>query len=161
MSSGVEQNETKGELKLQGRRYMVMSMDALCNHLDTLVGNKVAEVIIKKLEFQEGKVEAERFYRDHPNAKIEEFINHMIRYDSLTGVGITSVKLSNNPGPYAAIQISNPYIKRTEGSSKSLLFSWWCGALSYALNRELDIESISYDAASDILTCTLSCRATQ
>lgn len=160
MSSGVELDETKGELKLQGRRYMLMSMDALCNHLDTLVGSKVAEVIIKKLEFEEGREEAKRFYRDHP-AKIEEFINHMIRYDSLTGVGITSVKLSNNPGPNAVIQISNPYIKKTEGSSKSLLFSWWCGALSSALNRELDVESISYDATNDILTCTLSCRAIQ
>ena len=159
MSSGIELDEMKGELKLQGRRCMLMNMDALCNHLDTLVGSKVAEVIIKKLEFEEGKEEATRFYRDHPDTKIEQLINHMIRYDSLTGVGITSVRLSNNPDPKVVIQISNPYIKKTEGSSKSLLFSWWCGALSTALNRELDIDTITYDAANDTLTCNLSSRA--
>jgi len=161
MSSDVVLDETKGELKLQGRRYMLMTMDALCNHLDTLVGSKVAEVIIKKLEFEEGKEEAMRFYRDHPGTKVEEFINHMIRYDSLTGVGITSVKVLNDSDPNAVIQISNPYIRKTEGSSKSLMFSWWCGALSVALNRELDMETVSYDSTNDTLTCKLSSRSIQ
>jgi len=161
MSTYIELDETKGELKLQGRRYMLMSMDALCVHLDSLVGSKVAEVIIKKLEFEEGSEEAKRFYTVHPGIEIKEFIDHMIRYDSLTGVGITSVKLSNNSEPSAIIQISNPFIKMTEGSSKALLFSWWCGALSSALNRELDVESIDYDATNDTLTCKLGCRVTK
>jgi len=137
---------------------MVIDMDALCNHLDTLVGNQVAEVIIKNLELQEGKKEAERFLRNHPDAKVEEFIDLMRRYDALSGVGITSVRFSENQDGLIFIEISNPYVKRTTGSSKSLLFSWWCGVLSGILHRELDLESITYDASSDVLKCTITPR---
>jgi len=137
---------------------MVINADALCSHLDTLVGDQVAEVIIRNLELQEGREEAERFLRNHHDAKVEEFIDLMKRYDALSGVGITSVTLSENQDALISIEISNPYIKRTSGSSKSLLFSWWCGALSAVLHRELDLNSITYDADSDILRCTITPR---
>ena len=158
MNNGIELDEKRGEVKLLGLRQMVIDMDALCNHLDTLVGNQVAEVIIKNLELQEGKEEAERFLRNHPDAKVEEFIDLMKRYDALSGVGITSVRFSENQDGLIFIEISNPYIKRTTGSSKSLLFSWWCGVLSGILHRELDLESITYDASSDVMKGTITPR---
>jgi len=158
VNNGIELDEKRGEVKLLGLRQMVIDMDALCNHLDTLVGNQVAEVIIKNLELQEGKEEAERFIRNHPDAKVEEFIDLMKRYDALSGVGITSVRFSENQDGLIFIEISNPYIKRTTGSSKSLLFSWWCGVLSGILHRELDLESITYDASSDVMKCTIAPR---
>jgi len=158
VNNGIELDEKRGEVKLLGLRQMVIDMDALCNHLDTLVGNQVAEVIIKNLELQEGKKEAERFLRNHPDAKVEEFIDLMRRYDALSGVGITSVRFSENQDGLIFIEISNPYVKRTTGSSKSLLFSWWCGVLSGILHRELDLESITYDASSDVLKCTITPR---
>jgi hypothetical protein len=82
----------------------------------------------------------------------------MVRYDALSGVGITTVKLSENQNAPFLIEISNPYIKKTSGSLKSLLFSWWCGGLSSVLHRELDLESITYDAAKDVLKCTITSR---
>jgi hypothetical protein len=158
LNNNIEFDEKRGEVRLLGLRQMVMNMDALCSHLDTLVGNQVAEVIIRNLELQEGKEEAEKFLQNHPDAKVEEFIDLMERYDALSGVGITSVRLSENQDALASIEISNPYIKRTSGSSKSLLFSWWCGALSAILHRELDLNSITYDADSDVLRCTITPR---
>jgi len=158
VNNSIEFDETKGEVKLLGLRQMVMSMDALCNHLDTLVGNQLAEVIMRNLEIREGKDEAERFLRNHPNAKTQEFLDLMIKYDTLSGVGITSVKVTEDQNAPIIVEISNPYIKRTTGSSKSLLFSWWCGALSAILHRELDLESITYDAAKDVLKCTIAPR---
>jgi hypothetical protein len=158
LSNHIEFDEKRGEVRLLGLRQMVMNIDALCSHLDTLVGTQVAEVIMKNLELQEGKEEAERFLRNHPDAKIEEFLDLMKRYDALSGVGITSVRFSENQDARIFIEILNPYIKRTSGSSKSLLFSWWCGALSAILRRELDLESITYDASSDILKCTIAPR---
>ena len=159
MNNGIELDEKRGEVKLLGQRQMVIDMDALCSHLDTLVGSQVAEVIIKNLELQEGKKEAERFLRKHPDAKVEEFIDLMRRYDALSGVGITSVRFPENQDGLIFIEISNPYIKRTTGSSKSLLFSWWCGGLSGILHRELDLQSITYDASSDVLKCQITPRA--
>ena len=155
MSNSIEFDEKRGEVRLLGSRQMVIDMDALCSHLDTLVGNQVSEVIVKNLELQEGKEEADRFLSSHPDAKVEEFIELMKRYDALSGVGITTVKLSENQDGPIFIEIANPYIKRTKGSSKSLLFSWWCGVLSGILHRELDLESITYDASSDVLRCTI------
>ena len=158
MTNDIEFDEKRGEVKLMGSRQMVIDMDALCSHLDTLVGNQVAEVIVRNLELQEGKNEAERFLRNHPDPNVEEFVDLMRRYDALSGVGITSVKFSEKQSGPIYIEISNPYIKRTAGSSKSLLFSWWCGALSGMLHRELDLESISYDASNDVLKCTITTR---
>jgi hypothetical protein len=158
LSDSIEVDEKRGEVRLMGLRQMVMSMDALCNHLDTLVGSQVAEVIIKNLELQEGKEEAERFLRKHPDGKVQEFIDLMKRYDALSGVGITSVKFSENQDASILIEIFNPYIKRTSGSSKSLLFSWWCGALSAIFHRELDLESITYDATNDVMKCAIAPR---
>lgn len=145
-------------MRLMGLRQMVMNIDTLCSHLDTLVGSQVAEVIMKNLELQEGKEEAERFLRNHPDAKPEKFVELMKRYDALSGVGITSVKFSENQDGRIFIEILNPYIKRTTGASKSLLFSWWCGGLSAILHQELDLETITYDASSDILRCTIAPR---
>lgn len=151
----MEFGETKGELRLLGRRQMVMNMDSLCDHLDTLVGSQVAEVIITSLELREGKEEAELFRREHPHASVDDVLNFFIEYDSLTGVGITSVKRPEDTRASIVIQISNPYIKKTTGSSKSLLFSWWSGVLSSVLHRDLDFESISYDPIKDVLSCTM------
>ena len=158
MNDGIEIDEKRGEVRILSQRQMVMNMDALCNHLDALVGNQVAEVIIKNLELQEGKEEAERFSRNHPDAKVEEFTDLMRRYDALSGVGLTSVSFSERQDGPIFIEIANPYIKRTVGSAKSLLFSWWCGALSRILHQELDLESIAYDANSDVLRCTIATR---
>jgi hypothetical protein len=159
LNNTIELDEKRGEVRLLGLRQMIIDMDALCNHLDTLVGSQVAEVIIKNLELQEGKEEAKRFLRNHPGAKVQEFIELMKRYDALSGVGITSVKFSEHNEDPILIEISNPYIKRTSGSSKSLLFSWWCGVLSGIFHREFDLESITYDAGSDVLKCTITSRA--
>ena len=158
LNTDIEFDEKRGEIRLLSLRQMIMNMEALCNHLDALVGNQVAEVIIKNLELQEGKEEANRFLENHPNSRVEEFLKLMVKYDALSGVGITSVKLPENPEEPILIEISNPYIKKTVGSSKSLLFSWWCGALSAVLHRDLDLESITYDEAADVLKCTIAPR---
>jgi hypothetical protein len=159
LNTDVEFDEKRGEVRLLSSRQMIMNMEALCNHLDVLVGNQVAEVIIKNLELQEGKEEANRFLENRPNAGVEEFLKLMVKYDALSGVGITSVKLPENQEEPILIEISNPYIKKTTGSSKSLLFSWWCGALSGVLHRDLDLESITYDEAADVLKCRIAPRA--
>jgi hypothetical protein len=61
-------------------------------------------------------------------------------------VRITADRFSENQDELLLIEISNPYIKKL-GSPKSLLFSWWCRELGTVLNRELDLESITYDVA--------------
>ena len=137
---------------------MVMDMDALCNHLDSLVGVKVAEVIIGNLEIREGREEAELFRRENPRANVEEIITLFIRYDALTGVGITKITFPKQTGNPILVEIANPYVKKRTGSSKMLLFSWWCGVLSTLLDRHLDIQSVIYDERSDVVRSMLVSR---
>ncbi len=137
---------------------MAMTMDSLCNHLDSLVGSKVAEVIIKNLEAREGREECRLLRKEKREASVEEIVECFQRYDALTGVGITKVILPKEENDPVAIEIQNPFIKITTGSAKSLLFSWWSGALSELLGRELDVRTVTYDENRDVLSCTLVTR---
>lgn len=151
-------DKSKGELRVLGRRQMAMTMESLCNHLDLLVGDKVAEVIIKSLEAREGREECQFFRNGKPGATLEEIVEFFQSYDALTGVGITKVILPKEKNDPVAIEIQNPFVKITTGSAKSLLFSWWSGALSELLGRELDIRTVTYDKNRDVLSCTLVTR---
>ncbi len=151
-------DKSKGELRVMGRRQMAMTMESLCNHLDALVGSKVAEVIIRSLEAREGREECQAFRKENSGASVEGIVEFFQKYDALTGVGITKVNVPKEKNGLVGIEIENPFVRTTTGSAKSLLFSWWCGALSELLNRELDIQSVTYDEKRDVLSCTLVTR---
>jgi hypothetical protein len=145
----------KGELRILGMRQTAITAQALSDHLDSLVGVKVAEVIINSLEFRSGKDEAELFRKERPQATVDELINLLITYDSLTGVGITKVTFSENHEEPVVVRIWNPSVKGTVGASKAFLFSWWCGVLTTLLNRKFKIEDVTYDNEKDVSECRM------
>ncbi len=67
-------DETKGELRIDGRRYAAIDMQNMCRHLDSLVGPKLAETIMNNHERRLGAEDAERIRELNPNAKIEAII---------------------------------------------------------------------------------------
>jgi len=154
-------DKEKGELRILGRRQIAMTPQTLCNHLDSLVGVKVAEVIMNNLEYRSGKDETEIFRKEKPQATLNEMIDLLIQYDSLTGVGITKVTLPKNDHDRIMVQISNPSVKGTVGAAKAFLFSWWCGALSVLLNRELEIEDVTYDEEKNVMKCKIVSRPSE
>jgi hypothetical protein len=135
-----------------------MTPQTLCNHLDSLVGIKVAEVIVSNLEYRSGKDETEMFRKEKPQATLSEMVDLLVRYDSLTGVGITKVTLPKNDQDHIIVQISNPSVKGTVGAAKAFLFSYWCGALTTLLNRNLEIEDVAYDEKKNVMTCKIVLR---
>ncbi len=155
MSEDVVWDRAKGELRILGRRHMAISPGDLCNYLDSLVGAQVAEVIINNLEFRAGKDEAALFRRERPQATVSEIIDLFIKYDSMTGVGITKVTLPENQQGPIVVETSNPCVKGTVGAAKALLFSWWCGALSAALGRELEARNVTYDEVKNLMRCEI------
>src|SRR3989304_5928633 len=52
-------DKAKGELRILGKRHTALDAQALCDHLDSLVGPTVAEVIMDNHERRLGKEEAE------------------------------------------------------------------------------------------------------
>ena len=60
----------KGELRILGIRRTAINAQAICDHLDTLVGVQVSEVIMHNLEFRLGKLEGARIRLESPQTNL-------------------------------------------------------------------------------------------
>jgi hypothetical protein len=149
-----EWDRAKGELRILGKRHLALDAEALCRHLDALVGQSVAEVIIGNHESRLGKEDAERFRRGKPNASIEEIIETISETDLLSGVGLTKVTIQGS-GESVSVEISNPYVKETTGAAKSLLFEYWSGVFSYLFGKEYDSKGVYFNESTNVLTTRL------
>jgi hypothetical protein len=148
-------DKDKGELRILGRRQLAITPQDLCNYLDSLVGVPVSDVIINNLEFRGGKQETELFRKERPNSSVRDLIDVLIKYDSLTGVGITTVTLPEQQDKPILLEIFNPCVKGTIGAAKSFLFSWWCGALSALLGKDFEARNAAYDEKSNAMRCEI------
>lgn len=153
-------DKMKGELRILGRRQTAVTPQAICDYLDLLVGTQVAEVIMNNLEFRLGKEEAELFLKERSNSTTSDIIALMIKYDALTGMGVTEVRLPKIDEDPVLLRISNPSVVRTEGASKSFLFSWWCGALTTLLKKEMRFLDVTYDEEQNTVQCKITPRPT-
>jgi hypothetical protein len=147
-----------GELRILGERHIAIDAQTLCNHLDSLVGVKVAEVIMHNIQFRLGKVDATRLRTEKPQSSLTELIEHLTNSERLSGTGITKVVLPENLQESILIEVTNPAVKGTAGSAKEFLVAWWAGALSVLCNKELDVKHISYDEGSKVLRGGISAR---
>jgi hypothetical protein len=148
----------RGELRILGMRLTAIDAQSLCNHLDSLVGVKVGEVIMHNLEFRLGKLDAARLRAEKPGATLNDLVEHLRRTDQLTGVGMTTVKLPDNPGDHVEVEVANPSVKGTMGAAKSFIFSYWAGALTALLDKEFDMQNVVYDNEKDLMKCLISPR---
>lgn len=150
-------DRAKGELRILGKRHLAVDAAALCNHLDSLVGPTVAEVIINNHEYRLGKEDAARFRRERPHATVRDIINTIIQTDLLSGVGITKVTVPNNSVPEGPIfiEIQNPSVKAAAGAGKALLLSYWCGAFSTLFEHEFEAKDVSFNEAENVLTAKI------
>jgi len=154
-------DKTKAEFRLFGQRQALVDVKSLCDHLDSLVGPVVGEVIMNNLESRLGREDATRLREASPKATVEELVAKLEETDLYTGMGITKVTLPKDPGAQIKLEIWNPIVKGNSGAAKSFLFSWWCGALTSVLGRELDIKTVDYDEKAKMLRCELGARAVQ
>jgi hypothetical protein len=143
-------DRAKGELRILGHRRMAMDAEALCRHLDSLVGRTVAEVIINNHELRLGKEDAESSRREKPNASADELIDNLNESDLLSGVGLT--KFTVNSDKSVLVEISNPCVNETTGAAKSLLFSYYCGVFSVLFGKEYDAKDVRFNESSNVLS---------
>jgi len=155
LSGEVVSDAEKGELRIFGTRLTAINAQRLCNHLDTLVGVHVAEVIMHNLEFRAGKVDAARLRAERPRATLQELVKHLTRDDSLSGMGITKVALPENVKNPIEIEISNPSVKGAGGAAKAFAFSWWAGVLSGLLELEMDVKNFLYSEERNMMRCQI------
>jgi hypothetical protein len=148
----------KGELRILGIRLTAIDAQSICNHLDSLVGAKVGEVIMHNLEFRLGKLDAARLKAEKSGAKLNDLIEHLRMADQLTGVGMTTVRLSNNPDEPIGVEVANPSVKGAEGAAKAFIFSYWAGAMTALLDKEFDLKNVVYDNERDLMRCLIAPR---
>ncbi len=100
MSDSAVWGKAKGELRMLGQRHAAINVEALCRHLDALAGVKVAEVILNNHQVRLGREDASGIRKERPKATVREFTDALIEADSLSGLGITGLKLPESfPGP--------------------------------------------------------------
>jgi hypothetical protein len=140
-----------GELRILGQRHVAIDVEALCRHLDTCVGAKVAEVIMNNHENRKGREDTEEFRRENPQAKVPEIVALLAAEDRISGLGITRVNLPAVGSEPVFVEIENPAVTRTEGAAKALAFSYWAGALSLLFGREFEVADVTYDQSTNKL----------
>jgi hypothetical protein len=156
MVDDVVLDRAKGELRILGERNMALNVEALCRHLDGLVGQSVAEVIIRNHEFRLGKEDAERRGKETANSSTEEIIEYFKENDVLSGAGVT--KCTVQPDKTVLVEISNPCVKETTGAAKSLLFGYWSGVLSQLFGKEYDTTQVHFNESKDIMSALIAPR---
>ena len=142
-----------GVLKILGQRRLAIDAQTLCDHLDLLVGSKVAEVIISNTAFAIGKEDVSRILRTKPDATVIEIVEFFMQEQRLSGVGTCKVNFRSEKS--VELEIANPVLKPTSGSARAMLVSRWCGALSEVLNEKMIADRVEYDEVMGVLTCRI------
>ena len=136
-----------------GRRHVAVDIEALCEHVDLLVGPQVAEVIMNHHLVRLGKEDAEFVRKQNPSATPAEIVEKLAEHPRQSGIGDVKAKLNlSENGPELEISIGAPCITKTVGSGKSFLFSHWCGSLSVILGGDFEIKNVAYDAQNNIMS---------
>lgn len=151
----------KGELKVLGHRHIAMDAEALCRHLDALVGVQVAEVIMDNHEFRLGKDDAAKIREERPQATVREVIDLLLEAELLSGIGTNRITLPDTSIDPIITEISNPVVRGIAGASKALMFSYWSGALSFLLKKDLEERDVVYDQDRNVLKCQIVPRSTK
>ena len=148
-------DKNMGEICILGRRHAAVNMPAFCNHLDSLVGIQVAEVIMHNLEFHLGKEDAARIKTEKTHAKLHEIIENLAQCNRLSGVGLTKVRLPENQLEPIEVEVTNPAVTGVSGAAKAFMFAWWSGAMTILLDKELDLKNVIYDQKMNVKKCQL------
>jgi len=151
-------DRAKGELRILGRRNAVIDVEALCQHLDGLVGVQVAEVILDNHEVRLGREDAARLRKDKPQAGIRELVDELSHLDLVSGMGVTRAMLPEGLVGDVTLEVSNPILTATRGAAKALIFSYWRGALSFLLGKEKVVKDLTYDDGMNVLRCQIGLR---
>ena len=145
-------DESRGELRIEGgQRQAAIDVTRLCQHLDTLVGLKVAETIMDNHERRLGREDAERIRNMNPSGKVEDVVRALIEEERSVGFGVVQIRLPESPVEPIKFEVINPIMNADAGAGKGLVLSYWSAALSFFLGRQLEATNVNYDSVKNTL----------
>ncbi len=153
MSEEVSRDRKRGRLSILGHRHVAVDLQALCDHLDSLLGAQVAEVVMNNHEFRLGKEDAERVRREKAQASLQEIIDQLAEADFLSGIGMVKVQLPSDftKATEVTVDVSDPCVRKTEGASKAFICSYWSGVMSALLGEECEPTNLTYREDKNVL----------
>ena len=149
-------DDTKAEIRVRGRRYGLLDITALCQHLDACLGTRVGEVIMRNHRTQLGKETVNRIRQSHPGISIHDIVKMLTEEDQFTGIGTTKLGLPENPLQAGNLTVWDPIVVSTAGAAKAFISSYWAGVLSELSKLDFEPANIRYDEDEKLLTCRLS-----
>ncbi len=143
------------EIRILGKRHAAVDVEALCSHLDLIVGKKVAEVMINQHMSSLGEEDAQKARTQNPQATAQEVFDTLAHADCMAGIGMTRITTKGDSVGEVDVEISNPCLKQVEGSAKAFLFSYWCGVSAYLFANRFRLNYVVYDEARDLIRCQI------
>lgn len=145
-------DESRGELRIKGgQRQAAIDVTRLCQHLDTLVGLKVAETIMDSHERRLGIEDAERIRNMNRSGKVEDMVRALIEEERSVGLGVVQIRLPQSPKEPIKFEVVNPILNADSGAGKAVVLSYWSAVLSFFLARELEATNLHYDSVKNTL----------
>jgi hypothetical protein len=148
-------DKARGELRILGQRHTAVDMQGFCEHLDLIVGPKIAEVVMNQHGLRQGKEDAANARQKNLNATLPELVDAFVNAVALSGVGVMRIVVRDGSSSPIDLEISNPCVKQMTGSARSFLFSYWCGVFSTILGKEFKIDDVSYDEKANLMKCRI------
>ena len=148
-----EFDDVNGEILVLGRRYAAVDLENFCQHLDLIVGPKVAGTIVGSHARQVGKEDVDKIHDSQPASSPGEIIEALVVGDILGGFGVTKIRLTEDQAVPVELEVRNPIIKSCSGTGVRFLLSYWEGALSTLFKQVLEMNNVTYDESQNVLRC--------
>jgi hypothetical protein len=146
-------DEVSAEILVFGQRRAAIDLAGLCRHLDLLVGQKVAAVIVGNHSKESAKEHIVSIRKKNPNTSFDEIIRALRDGEILKGFGVLKLRMQDDPSVPVELEMRNPIIKASAGTGVQFILSYWAAALSILLSETLDITDVTYEDDADLLKC--------
>jgi hypothetical protein len=147
-------HDAYGEILVFGKRRVTVDLEGLCAHLDSLVGQRVAETIVSNHGRQSGKdrvIELRKTTTGNPSPPtFGEIVEILSEGEILAGYGVVKPTMREDQAVPVELEMRNPIVKTSTGTVVKFILSYWTGALGALLNKTLNV---TYDADADTLKC--------
>ena len=161
MNSRLIVNEEKGELFIDGHRRVAIEIITLLDFMDSLIGTRVAEVMMNNIESRLGKQDCQHILNAKPQASINEIASDLVESDRVAGIGVTKITFPEDKPNEILIETANPCVTKTTGGAKSFSTSYYCGAFSLFLRKELEVRDLVYDPKANVRKFRLTARGSR
>jgi len=150
LSEVFEFDDVNAAILVFGQRRATIDLAGLCRHLDQLVGDKVAAVIVANHSKETAKENLASIRETNPTATFGEIIEALTEVDILKGFGLVKITRHNDQVCPVELEMRNPIIRASTGTGVKFILSYWEGVLGALLNKTLEMTDVVFDGNANV-----------